>query len=1043
MSLSSSDRKATYDDGRYLIRGVLGHGAHATVYEAFDIELEERVALKVLNLTIAQPDLARALFDKEVESLSRFKHRVIVKLKRAFQDSQTGVFCIVLEQVPRAVPLLDLIRSVERGESSPQSVDWSLKALESLIEGLEQAHLKSVVHRDLNLKNILVGRDGDHTFVKLVDFGIAKLLDQFGVTHVSLPHFRTYPFVSPEQGLNRDVRAESDYFVFGLVAASLLTWQVPDHDHVLEPAEVRDLLGPLTQYVQDGHHAQQLSALIERLTDPDPKKRPRPATVKRVLHEVRLGLSRRPELKVRMPTGIQERIIASGFTSVDAFLNDLNQGTLARYRSAERNGKRSVTVYFFGRSAWALTTTDSKRGNEEQLVVVDAGKNDPDEHRRRSRGAPHCPYQLAEGVGNGYEAMNDIFNRTKESVGLRELEQRRRDFFKAASFVLSMLEQRARNITLLYENVNAQAVDDAIQVTVSGVSEGDAEGEHEVVRSVDEALDVLTNLDDSSRFTARVEQHRERTVGRFLAFNPETRVLTIRKQGRGSLPDTGYLSCVDHGTLTSIRRQRKALNRFIKDDTVNPRLGDLILNPKENSRGLKPLINLSQVLEPHDDVREIVEDALAARDFYFVQGPPGTGKTTLNVELMTQILARDKRARILSTAQPNEAIAHVFEKFRKHTGNKYRDLLLTKGSDELSSNFGSWVQTVAERSQKAADTNPLGIPENNMENVREVLTTWRERLPKTADVMYNYARSVQVFGATCLKVPYLTQLADDLTFDYIIVDESAKALDTEVLAALVEGKRFILVGDHFQLPPHLDVEMQTELERAGFDSTEVKRSLFERLFNDLPSSNKTTFRRQFRMHHSIGSDFIGPLFYDEVGGLDTGVKDQEREFPIPLMARFKHRVLWFDVHGAERKARSTYYNQQEAEKIAALLREINKQLRHQELVYTASVITPYLAQVEKLREALVPETLLWTNLKLSVATVDSFQGKESDISVFSLVRTSGKMRFAADKQRLNVSLSRGRRALFIFGNLEAARTNDLLDKAVRLLPQTNIIKGQR
>ena len=64
-------------------------------------------------------------------------------------------------------------------------------------------------------------------------------------------------------------------------------------------------------------------------------------------------------------------------------------------------------------------------------------------------------------------------------------------------------------------------------------------------------------------------------------------------------------------------------------------------------------------------------------------------------------------------------------------------------------------------------------------------------------------------------------MAPGISFDWVIVDEAAKALDTEVLAALVEGRKFILVGDQRQLPPHLDRKVERALEKAGFDPSEL------------------------------------------------------------------------------------------------------------------------------------------------------------------------------------------------------------------------------
>ncbi len=102
------------------------------------------------------------------------------------------------------------------------------------------------------------------------------------------------------------------------------------------------------------------------------------------------------------------------------------------------------------------------------------------------------------------------------------------------------------------------------------------------------------------------------------------------------------------------------------------------------------------------------------------------------------------RARILLTAQPNEAVSHAFSKFRDNTNDAWRDLLLTRGSDELSTHLDAWQADVLQLSQAAeAELLPTySLPQQRA--VTEILEHWRERLLRTEDVLQDYARSVQV-----------------------------------------------------------------------------------------------------------------------------------------------------------------------------------------------------------------------------------------------------------------------------------------------------------
>jgi serine/threonine protein kinase/energy-coupling factor transporter ATP-binding protein EcfA2 len=1029
----------SFDNHRYRVQGVIHRGLHATIYEVLDNETKERMALKVLELRYADPAIAQAMFYKEVESLSRFKHPAVIALRRYFTDPETQALCIALELIPRAISLRRLIEHVESGDLEAKSVLWCLDVLEQLIGGLEQAHRLGIVHRDFNPNNVVIDRGGEGDVIKIVDFGIAKFLNQFGTTHTTLQHFLTYPFASPEQSSHRDLNIDHDYFTYGLVAAAVLTWSLPKQEHLLSESEIELLLEPLNTAIKDPLYAEKIRVLLRSLTHPEPHERARPYQVRRVLQEVRVGLSERPLLGLVVPGSIEEKFIQAGFLSPQAFFADLNEGTLARYRESERNG-RTVNVYFYGKSTWALTTTDALRGNQEQLVMVDAGRNDPEIHRQVTRGASYCRFQLRPGQGNAKSLMDELFERRRHDERLREAERERRAYFKVASFVLDFEEDQAKSLVLTYQELDTKTHPDFYRVQVVGLSAFNPErGEHEPVPD-DRINDALANLDENSRFSIK-GRNQERLVGSFYAYLPDARTLVIRKEYNTSLSKEGTLSYVDHGKLVSIRRQRSALGTFIKDDAINPYLADRILRPKSNSYSIRAPIALIQDLKPEREVQQIVESALSAQDFYLIQGPPGTGKTTLIAEIMAQILKRDKRARILLTAQPNEAVNHAFGEFRTLTDDRYRSLLYTRDSNELKTSFEAWAEEVICKSRQAMDTLLPTLSPKQYERITEILQTWHTRLPKTRDVLPDYVRSVQVYGATCLKVPVLTDLTRDEPFDWVIIDEAAKALDTEVLAVLVTGRRFILVGDQRQLPPHLDRTVENALTKYGFDPQEVRTSLFERLYKGLPIYNKTRLRRQFRMHSTIGH-FDSDLFYQDLGGLEHGTPDEERDMPLPIMRPYAHKVLWFDVRGTERQAYTSRYNPDEAEAIRRLLKQLDKESRELGEAYTVSVITPYLAQVATLEDELKPESRLWTNLKIAVATIDSFQGKQSDVVVYSFVRSRPEgLEFVADPQRLNVAFSRAKRALFIFGNTLVARSHPLLETALGLLPDGNIIGG--
>lgn len=418
----------SFDDGRYQRKGIIHEGPYSDIFEVYDTDTSERQALKVLKLSGGDAATRRALFEKEVTSLTRLKHPAVVQLKRHFTDPQSGALCIALEYIPNPLPLRALIEDVEAGITEKRALQWSLDLLDQLIQGLEKAHQLDIVHRDFNPNNIVFARGGTGE-IKIIDFGIAKLLDQFGITHVSLPNFLTYPYVSPEQTANHDLNIEHDYFTYGLVALTLLTWKLPKQRHQLSDSDINALLESLPANVPDPLYANKLRALILALTHKDSHHRPRPSQIRQVLQEVRLGLGERPILGLKVGGRVEEKMVEAGFHSPVAFFADLNQGTLAQYRETTRDDLKVINVQFFGKNTWLLTRTDQWNDNQEQLVAVDAGRLEAG-NKWQQRNAKFCRYRLEKGVGNAKQLMDELFERQQLDTRSLEEEKKRRDFFR-------------------------------------------------------------------------------------------------------------------------------------------------------------------------------------------------------------------------------------------------------------------------------------------------------------------------------------------------------------------------------------------------------------------------------------------------------------------------------------------------------------------------------------------------------------------------------------------------------------------------------------
>eukprot|EP01066_Platyproteum_vivax_P002704 Platyproteum_vivax@DN13347_c0_g1_i1.p1 len=192
-------------------------------------------------------------------------------------------------------------------------------------------------------------------------------------------------------------------------------------------------------------------------------------------------------------------------------------------------------------------------------------------------------------------------------------------------------------------------------------------------------------------------------------------------------------------------------------------------------------------------------------------------------------------------------------------------------------------------------------------------------------------------------------------------------------------------------------------------------SLFEHLVNE-GLSPVILLDVQRRMHSSI-AEFPNHHFYN--GLLKNGITDQERP-PVPISVfnyiPNDHRVVLVNSTSAESIVGTSKSNLQQADQVVCLLREALEVLPASQI----GVLTPYLAQKRNLRKLIQRKFDPVAIDGLRIDTVDGFQGMERELIIFSTVRCNKwkTIGFLGDLRRMNVALTRARRAVVVVGNLE-------------------------
>ena len=209
---------------RFQVQDLIGQGGSGTIYRAEHVTLRRRVAIKVLHTELSRDDLAVERFRREATTVADIDNEHIVEI-HDFGRTPDGRLYMAMELLEGET--LDTVLAREKQLSVERTAD----VLSQVGEALMEAHAIGYVHRDLRPRNIyLTSRRGKANFVKLLDFGLAKLVetDTQGAASTSLGMtFGDPRYMSPEQARGDRIDRRADIYQLGCVAYEMLTGAVP------------------------------------------------------------------------------------------------------------------------------------------------------------------------------------------------------------------------------------------------------------------------------------------------------------------------------------------------------------------------------------------------------------------------------------------------------------------------------------------------------------------------------------------------------------------------------------------------------------------------------------------------------------------------------------------------------------------------------------------------------------------------------------------------------------------------------------------------
>ncbi|MBW2463776.1 MAG: serine/threonine protein kinase, partial [Deltaproteobacteria bacterium] len=205
--------------GRYRLISRLGSGGMSSVYLSRHVMIDRLMAIKILRRDLARDPVQRDRFIREARAVNRINHPNIVEITD-FGETDDGLVYLVMEYVPGDL----LLAAVADG---PVDVERAFNIARQCAMALARAHEMGVIHRDLKPENIILVPRREHPdFVKVLDFGIAKILDAPSLTG-SQQIFGTPGYIAPEYIQSTNIDGRADLYSLGIILYELITGALP------------------------------------------------------------------------------------------------------------------------------------------------------------------------------------------------------------------------------------------------------------------------------------------------------------------------------------------------------------------------------------------------------------------------------------------------------------------------------------------------------------------------------------------------------------------------------------------------------------------------------------------------------------------------------------------------------------------------------------------------------------------------------------------------------------------------------------------------
>lgn len=321
--------------------------------------------------------------------------------------------------------------------------------------------------------------------------------------------------------------------------------------------------------------------------------------------------------------------------------------------------------------------------------------------------------------------------------------------------------------------------------------------------------------------------------------------------------------------------------------------------------------------------------------------------------------------------------------------------------------------------------------------VDNAISRWRTYLEHRR----NYAlaqillESVDLVGATCIGINTQPRFKD-ISFDVTIIDEAGQIQIHNAIVPMSRSPKLIMLGDHLQIPPIAEDSIIKRCEEGGIETSLLTTSFFEYLYNKFPDENKVLLDTQYRMPAEIAT-LLSQWFYEN----RYESSDNKYNLQSPIAPLFNSPFVVISTSKSQRRFETKvpnegYCNYYEAflavEILKVILNAPNPEFnntKHETKNFTIEdigIISPYNQQVKYIRDHINKQLGCLTREQIdnSIASLDSFQGQERAVIIYSCTRSNRisfhkkRIGFLNELRRLNVALSRCQIQLIFIGDID-------------------------